>query len=610
MIRKAPAFLLVLLIAGAVLLWLYAPDTVEDKIQRVTDSETVIEELAQPLEQLRTFLATRDKDLSVCFYDSFEYVGPEFDPTPNDAKGNEQNLLSIIHCSISDTKKTVSPLEIWSELLSSNDSPATIQRPTIGVLSGTTVSANEFELETKFEGAVQAKLPYGIQARQTLIWKKFDGDWKLIRWIQTKFELVRLNRSESFAFFEDVTDAVIPNEDLANNLKRSSHQELISKNAQIASPKLTDVSVLYREFNDWESAYQYPAVSVVDFDQDGWDDLFVTDRWQAPHLLRNQGDGTFADATSESGLAIDQLACCTLFADFDNDGDPDAFVCRTLETSQYFENVAGKFKHDPSVTDAFMKFAVSASVVDINADGLLDIYINTYGYPLDEHNWASAFRPRDIGAMEERTRNAHWFLDRAGSPNIVLMNRNGKLQRVEIDNRLGQWKNSYQSQWFDFDNDGDLDVYICNDFAPDELLVNETERGSFELRFNPAPSSTFPDGTMGFGMGTSLGDYNNDGQLDLYVSNMYSKAGNRIIAQLPNVNPRIAISAKGNFLFENTGGKFKQVAGTESGQQPIDKVGWSFGGQFADFNNDGQLDLYVPSGFYTPPQEIKHSGDL
>jgi hypothetical protein len=111
-------------------------------------------------------------------------------------------------------------------------------------------------------------------------------------------------------------------------------------------------------------------------------------------------------------------------------------------------------------------------------------------------------------------------------------------------------------------------------------------------------------------MGASWGDYNNDGLLDLYVSNMYSKAGNRIIKQIDDVHPKIKVASQGNFLYKNLGGKFKQVAGLKKDDQQVSKVGWSFGGQFADFDNDGLLDLYVPSGYYTPDKAIQTSGDL
>ena len=82
----------------------------------------------------------------------------------------------------------------------------------------------------------------------------------------------------------------------------------------------------YKSFDDWESAFQYPSVSVLDLNQDGFDDLFVTDRWAPAQLLQNRGDGTFEDVTQESGLLVNELANCTCFFDFDNDGDLDCYL--------------------------------------------------------------------------------------------------------------------------------------------------------------------------------------------------------------------------------------------------------------------------------------------
>jgi hypothetical protein len=109
-------------------------------------------------------------------------------------------------------------------------------------------------------------------------------------------------------------------------------------------------------------------------------------------------------------------------------------------------------------------------------------------------------------------------------------------------------------------------------------------------------------------MGGSWGDFDADGDLDLYVSNMFSKAGRRIISQVEADDPRLIASAAGNFLFENQQGKLVQKAGDSDGSYAVDKVGWSWGGQWSDFDNDGDLDLYVPSGFYTAPKTI--AGDV
>ena len=192
----------------------------------------------------------------------------------------------------------------------------------------------------------------------------------------------------------------------------------------------------------------------------------------------------------------------------------------------------------------------------------------------------------------------------------MLINENGMLKVVEINDALKQFRNSYQGVWSDFDDDGDADLYVTNDFAPDVFLENETTPLSDVPKFSVATEKLVPNGGMGYGMGASWGDYDADGKLDLYVSNMYSKAGNRIIQHLGEVDPRISFSAKGNFLFRKKDGVFEQVAGKKENDIHVSKVGWSFGGQFSDFNNDSHLDLYVPSGFYTSPAVSDTDKDL
>jgi hypothetical protein len=308
-------------------------------------------------------------------------------------------------------------------------------------------------------------------------------------------------------------------------------------------------------------------------------------------------------------------ANCTLFIDFDNDGDSDALIGQSVNPATFYRNVDGKFIADEKVNRYISrcKFVTSASAVDINRDGLMDVYISTYvtGGSADFGWLEYSVAPSDLEELKSRVLKSHSYLDRCGPPNVVLMNRDGNLEEVRVDDILRQWKCSYQSVWADIDNDGDSDLYICNDFAPDSLLRNDTPRGSFEPVFADVTAEYFDGGQMGFGMGASFGDYDSDGDLDLYVSNMYSKAGNRIFRQLDgNVNERLKLAAQGNFLFRNDDNSFKQIAGLGNADQNVSKVGWSFGGQFADFNNDQKLDLYVPSGFFTPPDQVDSKADL
>jgi hypothetical protein len=92
---------------------------------------------------------------------------------------------------------------------------------------------------------------------------------------------------------------------------------------------------------------------------------------------------------------------------------------------------------------------------------------------------------------------------------------------------------------------------------------------------------------------------------------MYSKAGRRITASVPGIAPDFIASAQGNYLYhQGADGKFTQVAGIEKPAMTVMKAGWSWGGKFADFDNDGWEDLYVLSGYFTAPKELSSELDL
>lgn len=162
---------------------------------------------------------------------------------------------------------------------------------------------------------------------------------------------------------------------------------------------------------------------------------------------------------------------------------------------------------------------------------------------------------------------------------------------------------SYAAAWDDYDNDGDLDLYVANDFGRNNLYQNQG--GHFK---DVAADAGVED--IGPGMSSCWSDYNNDGLVDLYVSNMFSSAGNRItqqqqFQQQADDETRSAFRrhARGNSLFANLGdGRFQDVAvpaGVVLGR-------WAWGSKFADLNHDGWQDLIVTNGFITQ----EDSGDL
>jgi len=595
------------------------------RIRGITDSETVIQGLSGKKSILTTALKDAQVDLAAVVSGKIKYVGiadQTIDSLLSSAEGNSQgSLATFMYWPINPEVELIEFNEVWAPMLKNGRFDDT----QLGVLKGSFNESGVFEMETKFEGRMLRNgEPLGVRAYQTLGWQEVaENDWKLVSWKQKKFTVINSPGN----LFEEVTADLIPDVETLNAVSTATHEDLIITRCgemeivrSLENGKMVEAQAIkeakdeFKGCNDWGSVGQYPSVSVVDFDNDGYEDLFMTDRWQSVQLLRNQGDETFVDVTKSVGIDVPEMATCGYFFDFDNDGDSDLLIGMSMVPSQFFENVGGKFKPHEAINEVLRetRFVNAISVADLNRDGLEDLYLSTYATgtgPIDD--WIG-FVTREKEQLKTRLKilGNDKFVDRGGPPNILLMNRGESFEWVKMDDGLKQYRNSYQTSWNDYDTDGDLDLYICNDFAPDVFLRNDTERGSYKPVFTDVTSTVIPTMDMGFGMGCSWGDYDNDGDLDLYVSNMYSKAGNRIVDQVKDADPRLKVAAHGNFLFENQEGVFKQVAGDEEGEQHVARVGWSYGGQFADFDNDGNLDIYVPSGCYSAPEEVKTKIDL
>ena len=518
------------------------------------------------------------------------------------------------HWPLSDSNSTgVSPWEAAKVV------PAQWETMKFGVISGDFADQDrtEFILETKVEArgisglAESDKVRFGMKGYQTLVFADQDGDWILTKWIQKDFFVERSRQS----MFREVLADVLKDPLSLANAQRSFLDEIILDTSKTGVYKLPDSK--YSKWTTMTSDHVYPSVSVVDYNNDGWDDLFLTARWGPTQMLENQGNGTFVDVAEKIGVYEKYLVNCVLFVDLDNDGDKDLIMGRSLEPARYLRNDGGKYVDvSESQSDLGTKlqyFTSGIAAADVNRDGLLDVYLSSYP-PLGKKD--TAFEHHFLSATErkiylEKVAASQKWVDTAGTANVLLMNRgDGRLERVPFDDDLSQWRRSYQPVWSDIDNDGDDDLYVCNDFAPDALLRNDTPLGAQQPIFVEVTQTSLINKGVGFGMGASFGDFDADGDLDLYVSNMFSKAGKRIVKKLDSVDPRLEVAAAGCFLFVNAEGNFEQQAGSDPDQFHVNQVGWSYGGQWADFDNDGRLDLYVPTGFYTAPKEIDTQVDL
>lgn len=443
------------------------------------------------------------------------------------------------------------------------------------------------------------------------------GEWRITGW---RTEAMRWSGSSRRWFVESLETALRGPEEAAA-LRRSLHYEAVVKYyregmKQMPHPYFAPISVNQKE-----------GLSVVDINGDGFDDLYIGVRLGRNRLLINQRDGTFTEEAERYRLDLPGHTTGAIFADFDNDGDPDAMLGRSLLKTTYLENRGGVFFQHP--IPATMPMAViSMAAADYNGDGLLDLYLCTYrpaapagggmsgGFGQvareGDFDWPDEFFSPELARefrrriAEHRQRFGASALDQLGPPNVLLVNRGGGRFEPAPQNALvGLWRNSLQATWGDFNGDGRPDLYIPNDWGMNVLFRNDGPAGFTEVTRDLGLT------VYGFSMGASWGDFDHDGRDDLYVSNMHSEAGRRLTARIEGLDPQFAESAMGNFLYQRQAdGRFRQVAGLEPPSMTVMKAGWSWGGCFVDFDNDSFLDLYVLNGYFSAPAELDSGLDL
>ena len=223
------------------------------------------------------------------------------------------------------------------------------------------------------EHSIDTPVKTGIEDAASAEKPSTANHWQIVEWTQTSLETILAEQT----FFTETLDAAVPDTELRSRLRDSIHERHILSRYEALS-----------KHEEWEGPHPYfsvvsqdrhPSLSVVDIDQDGLDDIYVMARWWKNILLHNKG-GYFEDVAAQYGLDVDSHCSSALFADFDNDGDDDLMLGRTLVPSQYFENENGHFvDRSQSLVDGDLPALVtSVSAADYNGDGLLDVYLSTY----------------------------------------------------------------------------------------------------------------------------------------------------------------------------------------------------------------------------------------
>lgn len=337
-----------------------------------------------------------------------------------------------------------------------------------------------------------------------------------------------------------------------------------------------------------------PGVALFDYDRDGDLDIYVTNGPGAPNsLYANQFSQTrrvsFVDVALAAGVdATDQDSSGVCFGDIDNDGDEDLYVLGTGEPNRLFENNGDGTFSEISVSSATgggNLWSSSAAMGDINNDGLLDIYVGNAGKLTDY----------DIIAVQPFIHNEHnqLFLNQGGNQFADVSDSSGIRELNGLEERYaGSAGVTWAVAMVDYDLDGDIDIFNADDQAG---FVEEArgglDRGILHI-FQNDGTGQFSDVCVEAGldfpgayMGLSFADFNADGHLDFFVSNLGTYNG------APNDEANHRVNAS-RWLLGGPDGRFTVPAALDD----VNGTPFGWGTSARDYDNDGDSDIIFYGG--------------
>ena len=320
------------------------------------------------------------------------------------------------------------------------------------------------------------------------------------------------------------------------------------------------------------------GIAVADFDGDGWMDIYAISKNGPSALYRQVAPYKFYNTAPAAGVAIDQEPTsntgCTV-VDINHDGWPDIYVCRYDQPNLLFINNGG----DGTFTESAKAYgldvkdaSVHAVFADYDRDGFLDLYLVT--------------NILDFSKAPQGRRH-------------YLFHNNGNNSFTDVTTKSGIWglSQGHTALWVDINHDGWPDIYVANDFeTPDRLYLNKGDGTFADVIDERLPHVTY------FSMGADAGDLNNDGLVDLFITDMRDRNHAEFMTGMEEIGrglweiervSELIPQYMWNAVYLNTGtDHFAEVAHLTG----MDATGWTWSARFGDLDNDGRLDAFVTAG--------------
>jgi len=359
--------------------------------------------------------------------------------------------------------------------------------------------------------------------------------------------------------------------------------------------RITDDSGKYYKPNHYDHGN---GIAVADVDGDGLLDVYFVNQIGGNELWKNLGNGKFVNITESAGVAVkDRISVSASFADIDNDGDPDLYVTTVRGGNVLFENDGKGHFRDISKESGLDYVGHSSGAVffDYDNDGLLDLFLVNVGvYTTEERGrggYFIGFADAFSGHLKpERTEKSRLFRN-VGHNHFVDVTD-------EVELPYTGW--SGDATFADFDGNGYPDLYVLNMQGDDHYLENQKGK-----KFVDRTEEHFPKTPWG-AMGVKFFDYDNDGKMDLLVTDMHSDMSEEVGPEREKLKSRMqwtdqflqggANNIFGNAFYRNLGGgRFEEVS---------DKLGlenyWPWGPSVGDFNADGWEDVFIAASMSFP----------